>query len=171
MRRYCAIMGVSCASADMRRTRYAGKFIRSKGFCGRCGNNSDFANNERRTIFTSMSSVQEIEAVIPKLSRAEVEEVRAWIDDYLENQLELTDEVKAILDQSRREHQLKPFAITPELEMWLLEAGGQAHDSADQIRLRRHPRTGARQNRRRMNARKSGDFIADVECQPKRFQK
>jgi hypothetical protein len=26
-----------------------------------------------------------------------------WIDDYLENQLELTDEIKAKLDQSRRE--------------------------------------------------------------------
>ena len=50
-----------------------------------------------------MSSVQEIEAVIPKLTRAEVEEVRAWIDDFLEDQLELTDEVKAKLDQSRRE--------------------------------------------------------------------
>jgi hypothetical protein len=50
-----------------------------------------------------MSSVQEIEAVIPKLSRAEVEEVRAWIDDFLENPLELTDDVKAKLDQSRRE--------------------------------------------------------------------
>lgn len=53
--------------------------------------------------FNSMSSVQEIEAVIPKLSRAEIEEVRAWIDDFLEDQLELTDEVKARLDQSRRE--------------------------------------------------------------------
>jgi formate dehydrogenase maturation protein FdhE len=50
-----------------------------------------------------MSSVQEIEAVIPKLTRAEVEEVRAWIDDFLEDQLELTDDVKAKLDQSRRE--------------------------------------------------------------------
>jgi hypothetical protein len=50
-----------------------------------------------------MSSVQEIEAVIPKLSRAEVEEVRAWIDDFLEDQLELTVEVKTKLDQSRRE--------------------------------------------------------------------
>jgi hypothetical protein len=54
-------------------------------------------------MFVAMSSVQEIEAVIPKLSRAEVEEVRAWIDDFLEGQLELTDEVKAKLDQSRRE--------------------------------------------------------------------
>lgn len=50
-----------------------------------------------------MTTVKEIEAVIPRLSRAEVEELRAWIDDFLEDQLELTDEVKAKLDQSRRE--------------------------------------------------------------------
>lgn len=54
-------------------------------------------------IFIPMSSVQEIEALIPKLSRAEVEEIRAWIDDFPEDQLEITDEVKAKLDQSRRE--------------------------------------------------------------------
>jgi hypothetical protein len=50
-----------------------------------------------------MSTVQEIEAILPRLSRAEIERIRAWIDDYLEDQLELTDEVKAKLDQSRRE--------------------------------------------------------------------
>jgi hypothetical protein len=50
-----------------------------------------------------MSTVQEIEAAIPRLSRAEVEELRAWIEEYLEEKLELTDEVKAKLDQSRRE--------------------------------------------------------------------
>jgi len=50
-----------------------------------------------------MSSVQEIEAAIPRLSRAQVEELRTWIDDFLEDQLELTDEVKAKLDQSRSE--------------------------------------------------------------------
>ena len=50
-----------------------------------------------------MSTVEEIEAVLPQLSRAEIERIRAWIDDYLEDQLELTDEVKAKLDQSRRE--------------------------------------------------------------------
>ena len=70
-----------------------------------------------------MSSVQEIEAVLPKLSRAEIEEVRAWIDDFLEDQLELTDDVKAKIDQSRREQQeRKIFEVTPELEVWLLEA-------------------------------------------------
>ena len=50
-----------------------------------------------------MTTVKEIEAAIPRLSRAEVEELRAWIDDFLEDALELTDEVKAKLDQSRRE--------------------------------------------------------------------
>jgi len=50
-----------------------------------------------------MSTVQEIEAAIPRLSRAEVEEIRAWIDDFLEDQLELTAEVKAKLDESRSE--------------------------------------------------------------------
>jgi hypothetical protein len=50
-----------------------------------------------------MSTVQEIEAALPRLSRAEMEKIRAWIDDYLEDQLELKDEVKARLDQSRRE--------------------------------------------------------------------
>ena len=69
-----------------------------------------------------MSTVQEIEAVLPTLSRAEIEEVRAWIDDFLEDRLELTDDVKAKLDQSRREPQPKPFDLTPELEAWLLEA-------------------------------------------------
>jgi hypothetical protein len=50
-----------------------------------------------------MSTVQEIEAAIPRLSRREIEEIRAWIDDFLEDQLELTKEVKSKLDQSRRE--------------------------------------------------------------------
>jgi hypothetical protein len=50
-----------------------------------------------------VSTIQEIEAAIPQLSRAEVEQLRAWIDDYLEDTFELTDEVKAKLDQSRSE--------------------------------------------------------------------
>jgi hypothetical protein len=49
---------------------------------------------------TAMSTVQEIEAEIPRLSRAEPEELRAWFDDYVEDQLELTDEKRADLSQS-----------------------------------------------------------------------
>jgi hypothetical protein len=62
-----------------------------------------FAEARRFHYFSAMSTVQEIEAVIPKLSRGEVEELRVWIEDYLEEHLELTDEVKAELDRSRRE--------------------------------------------------------------------
>jgi hypothetical protein len=50
-----------------------------------------------------MSTIQEIEAAIPRLTREEIEALRAWIDDYLEDQLELADEVKDQLDQSRRD--------------------------------------------------------------------
>ena len=50
-----------------------------------------------------MSTIQEIEAAIPRLKREDIEALRAWIDEYLEDQLELTDEVKGHLDQSRRE--------------------------------------------------------------------
>ena len=50
-----------------------------------------------------MSTVKEIQAAIPNLSREEIEQIRTWIDAYLEDQLELTDDVKAKLDQSRRE--------------------------------------------------------------------
>ena len=50
-----------------------------------------------------MSTAEEIRTAIPKLSRAEIEAIREWIDDYLEDRLELTDEIKAKLDQSRAE--------------------------------------------------------------------
>src|SRR4029077_20666659 len=49
----------------------------------------------------------------PSATKKEKEE---WIDDYLEDQLELTDEVKARLEQSRREI-----------------AAGQIHDEAAKI--------------------------------------
>jgi len=50
-----------------------------------------------------VSTVKEIQAAIPNLSRDEIEQIRQWIDDYLEDRLELTEEVKAKLDQSRAE--------------------------------------------------------------------
>jgi len=50
-----------------------------------------------------VSTIQEIQAAIPSLSREEIEQIRAWIDDYLEGRLELSDAVKSKLDQSRAE--------------------------------------------------------------------
>ena len=50
-----------------------------------------------------MSTLQEIEAAVPKLSPTELAKLRAWLDEFFEDQLELTDPVKAELDEARRD--------------------------------------------------------------------
>ena len=50
-----------------------------------------------------MSTIQEIQAAVPSLSQEEVIALKEWLEEYLEDQLELTDEVKAKLDRSRSE--------------------------------------------------------------------
>ena len=49
-----------------------------------------------------MSTVREIEEAIKKLSPEELKEVSAWLEDFLEDQLELTDEFKAKIERSRQ---------------------------------------------------------------------
>jgi len=56
-----------------------------------------------------MSTVQEIQAAIPKLSAEELVRLKEWLDDFFEDQLELTDEVKAALDRSRAEIEAGQF--------------------------------------------------------------
>lgn len=58
-----------------------------------------------------MTTVQEIEAAIPKLSQSESEESHAWNEDYLEDRLELSDEVNAKLERSRREIAAGRFSL------------------------------------------------------------
>jgi len=48
-----------------------------------------------------MSKVQQIEAQLEKLSPQELQEVRTWLDDFFKDHVELADEVKAALDESR----------------------------------------------------------------------
>jgi len=50
-----------------------------------------------------MSTVQEIQAAIPKLSATELAELKEWLEDFFEDRLELTDEVREALDGSRAE--------------------------------------------------------------------
>jgi len=47
--------------------------------------------------------VQEIQAALPKLSAEELADLKQRLDEFLEDRLELTEEVKAKLDQSRAE--------------------------------------------------------------------
>jgi hypothetical protein len=67
------------------------------------GRNAMLHKESRLRYAEEMSTIEEIEAAIPKLSRPEVEALREWIDDFLEDQLDLSDEVKKKLDQSRAE--------------------------------------------------------------------
>ena len=48
-------------------------------------------------------SVNEIETAIEKLSREELTQLRDWLEDFCEDQLELTDDVKAKLDDARED--------------------------------------------------------------------
>ncbi|MSR64230.1 MAG: hypothetical protein EXS18_00425 [Verrucomicrobiae bacterium] len=48
-------------------------------------------------------SVQEIELAIQELPRKEVETLRDWIENFLEDQLELTDEFKAKIERAEQE--------------------------------------------------------------------
>jgi len=50
-----------------------------------------------------MSTLQEIEAAVLRLSPREVAELRAWLDEFSEVQLELTDAVNSELDKACRD--------------------------------------------------------------------
>jgi hypothetical protein len=58
-----------------------------------------------------MSIVTEIEAAILKLSPKELQEVKAWFDDFYEGRLQLRDAVKQKLDQARDEIRHGSFRI------------------------------------------------------------
>jgi hypothetical protein len=62
-----------------------------------------------------MSSVQEIESAILQLSPTQMREVQEWLENLLEDQLEMTDEFKAGIEQSERElaQGLKPRVRRP----------------------------------------------------------
>ncbi|MBI5683621.1 MAG: hypothetical protein HZC54_00940 [Verrucomicrobia bacterium] len=50
-----------------------------------------------------MSTVQEIESAVRQLPREEVEKLQAWLQDYLEDELELTDEFKASIERGKQD--------------------------------------------------------------------
>ena len=48
-------------------------------------------------------NVQEIEQAIRTLPRTQVERLRNWIEDYLEDQMEVSDEFKAQIERGKRD--------------------------------------------------------------------
>ena len=50
-----------------------------------------------------MSSVKEIESALAKLSLEDKQAVRDWLDDLIEDQLEVSEEFKAKIDRANQE--------------------------------------------------------------------
>lgn len=49
------------------------------------------------------SDVQEIEQAIRTLPRPEIEKLREWIENFLEDQLDLTDEFTTSIDRGKKD--------------------------------------------------------------------
>ena len=50
-----------------------------------------------------MSSVQEIESALTRLSLADLQAVRVWLDDFIEDRMEVSDEFKAKIQRAKEE--------------------------------------------------------------------
>ena len=51
----------------------------------------------------AVMSIQQIEDAIKSLSTAEIEALRAWIEDYLEDEREVSDEFAASIERGKRD--------------------------------------------------------------------
>lgn len=62
-----------------------------------------------------MSKVAQIEAELGGLTQAELQQVRDWLDDLIEDELEFTPEFESTIQQSEREMQqgLRPRTRQP----------------------------------------------------------
>ncbi len=50
-----------------------------------------------------MSKMEQMEAELRKLSQTELRQIRAWLDDIIEDELEFTPEFERAIQQSERE--------------------------------------------------------------------
>jgi hypothetical protein len=50
-----------------------------------------------------MSKVEQMEAELRKLSQVELRQIREWLDDIIEDELEFTPEFERVIQQSERD--------------------------------------------------------------------
>lgn len=50
-----------------------------------------------------MSKIEQMEAELRKLSQAELRQIRQWLDDIIEDELEFTPEFECAIQQSERD--------------------------------------------------------------------
>jgi hypothetical protein len=53
--------------------------------------------------FHAMSTVKEIESAITRLSVPEMQAIRGWLDDFIEDELEVSDEFKTKIARAKQE--------------------------------------------------------------------
>jgi len=61
------------------------------------------ANCGNSDLITSMSVLEQIEEQVKRLSKTEQEALRDWLENMLEDELELTDDFKAKIEQGERD--------------------------------------------------------------------
>jgi formate dehydrogenase maturation protein FdhE len=64
---------------------------------------SGIALSARLGFIKTMSTLQQIEAGVKQLSKADQQALRDWLENLLEDELEFTDKFKAELDQAKRD--------------------------------------------------------------------
>jgi hypothetical protein len=56
-----------------------------------------------RSIVVAVSKVERMESELRKLSQAELRQIREWLDDFIEDELEFTPEFENSIQQSERD--------------------------------------------------------------------
>ena len=56
-----------------------------------------------RSIVLAVSKVEQMESELRKLSQAELRQIREWLDDFIEDELEFTPEFEASIQRSERD--------------------------------------------------------------------
>jgi hypothetical protein len=77
--------------------------IRLRQGCGGTSNTGTLDIFRQREPYYDMSKVEQIESELRKLSSAELRQVRDWLDDFVEDQMEFTPEFEAAIRQSESE--------------------------------------------------------------------
>jgi hypothetical protein len=58
--------------------------------------------------FGDVSKIEQVEAELQKLSPRELQQVRDWLDDFVEDRMEFTPQFESAIGESERENQSRP---------------------------------------------------------------
>jgi hypothetical protein len=88
--------------------RNAGASLRSRNTCRRIAgsqstNRSVLEVTENPLQLCAMSKVEQVEAELRQLSQGELRQIREWLDDIIEDELEFTPEFEKSIQQAERD--------------------------------------------------------------------